>query len=400
MALQQIKVPHVRGYDFGIGADRLSGAPMNQVVQPTPSPPMGAAGSVQSFTVSRVQTTHDLQKTLGIDIEASYGCASFGAGASGRFSFMESSAVHSSSLFMTVTATLHQADMSIDTSVLTAAAAQVAGRQDVFTARYGDMFCRSSSRGGMFVGVMRIETYSETDANTIEAELKGSYGLFSAEAATNFSKVTSDHRASVYCSVYSEGGPPLHIGDPTSPAELLTNANAWMTAMHAEPDRYSVPYEWTLSPVAIAEGPLPLNAEQVQHAQDVLQFCARERTTLLDQLNLLAWIHGHPERFDWTGAATPDQLTAAFQLTQADFDLVAACGSNAIDNPAKAVLPASYATERGTTYRAAPLPTPLPAPTAPPAPAPTPVPSIPVTTAPSTSSRPMAVPLFIPHGRL
>src|SRR6266545_4623208 len=114
VAMQQIRVPHVRGYDFGVGADRLSGSAMNQVVKPTPSEPMLAGGGTQSFDVSRVSSTRDLQQRLGIDLEASYGCASFGAGASGRFSYMQTSEVHSSSLFMTVAATMHHADLSID----------------------------------------------------------------------------------------------------------------------------------------------------------------------------------------------------------------------------------------------------------------------------------------------
>jgi hypothetical protein len=44
VAMQQIRVPHVRGYDFGVGADRLSGSAMNQVVKPTPSEPMLSGG--------------------------------------------------------------------------------------------------------------------------------------------------------------------------------------------------------------------------------------------------------------------------------------------------------------------------------------------------------------------
>jgi hypothetical protein len=109
---------------------------------------------------------------------------------------MQNSGVHSSSLFMTVSATVRQADLSIDHSVLTPETAEISDDLPTFTARYGDMFCRACTRGGMFVGVMRIATYSDGDANSIELELKGSYGLFSAEAAVKFAKVSNTAHAS------------------------------------------------------------------------------------------------------------------------------------------------------------------------------------------------------------
>lgn len=365
MAIQNILVPHVRGYDFGVGVDRLSGTPLNQVVQPSPTPPMNAAGGVQSFDVARISSSAELQKKLGIDIEASYGCAAFGAGASARFSYMKESSVHSSTLFMTVTATVHVADLSIDDSKLTQDAGAVIHQQHLFTARYGDMFCRACTRGGLFVGVMRVETYSASDAMKIETELRGSYGFFSAEAQVSFAKTTKQYNTSVYCSLYAEGGPALAIRDPSDPTELLKNANTWMAAMNAEPDRYARPYEWTLSPIAIAEGPLPANPAQIQHAQDVLQFCAQERTDLLDQVNMLDWYRDHPDRFDWsTTPITRDEVATAARAAQKDLDLVARCASMAINDPTKAAMPAVFAEtqEPPVVYRAIPVPAPLPAP--------------------------------------
>jgi hypothetical protein len=364
MAIQSINVPNIRGYDFGVGIDRLSGTPMNQVVKPAPSPPV-SRGAVQSFDVSRCSSTEDLQKSLGIDIEASYGCAAFGAGASARFSYMKESAVHSSTLFMTVTANVYLADLSIDDSQLTDAASQVANNPEVFTSRYGDMFCRACSRGGVFVGVMRVETFSSTDANKIETELRGSYGFFSAEAQVKFSSVTTKYNTSLYCSIYTEGGPKVEISNPSDPTELLKNANMWMTGVFNDPDRYARPYEWTLSPIAIAEGPLPPNSAQIQHVQDVLQFCARERTDLLDQLNLLDWFRDHADRYDWsTTPVTRNDVAVAARSAQQDLDLVAGCASAAINDPTQAKMPAKFAADQDppVVYRAIPIPAPLPEP--------------------------------------
>jgi hypothetical protein len=360
MAPQSISVPHVLGFDFGVGVDRLSGAPMNQVVSATPSAPTKAGGSTQSFEVSRIRSTRDLEKSLGINIEASYGCASFGAGASARFSYMQESRVHSSTLFMAVTATVHHAAESIDNAVLTEPAQALRDRQDLFATRYGDMFCRAQKRGGLLVGLMKVETFSSVEANEIEAELKGTYGFFSADVKMRFKSVVAQYNTATYCTVYAEGGPNIRIDDPTDPVALLSSVNDWKAAMYSKPDQYSVPYQWTLSEVAIAEGPLPPNAADIQNSQDVLTFCARERTTKLDQLNQLTWIYEHPDRFDWRGSVTQEQLVAAARNTQYDLDLLASCASSAINSPSKAVRPAAFASKQGQTYPAGTIPTPLP----------------------------------------
>ncbi|MEU9092303.1 hypothetical protein [Streptomyces sp. NPDC048428] len=356
MVLQQITVPHVGTYNFGVGVDRLSGTAMNLVVNPTTAPPTDASGSSQSFEVSRVASTHDLLEKLGVDVKASYGCAAFGAGISARFSFAQSSEVHSASLFMAITATIHLADLSIPECALTAPAAAMVDRPDVFVQRYGDMFARSCRRGGLFVGLIRVETFDESESTAIEAELGGSYGFFSGEAATKFTKVTQDHKVNVYCKMYSEGGPALQLTDPADPAGLLNAANTWMQAMHDDPSKYSQPYEWTLAPISITEGPTPPNPEQIANAQEILKFCAQERTALLDQYNLLNWWVKHPDRYDWDGATPLPEVVVAASGTQKDLDTVAACASEAIEHPATAKRPASYAAEKGTVYPAGLMP--------------------------------------------
>ena len=363
MALQQITVPGLDTYNFGVGVDRLSGTAMNLAVNPTPSDPVQAKGSTGTFAVSRVTTSSDLQEKLGISVDASYGLASFGAGVSGRFNFVQQSAVHSASLFLAITADMHLADLSIPECTLTPAAAAVADKPDVFTQRYGDMFVRACRRGGLFVGMMQVETFDESESTSIESELQGAYGLFSATAKANFDKVTSTHRANVYCTLYHEGGPAVQITDPTSPQELLNAANAWMAAMQSDPDNNSRPYEWTLAPLSIAEGPLPLNSAQIEHAQTIMKFCAEQQAALLDQLNLVNWWLRHPDHYDWTGSPTLlADITQAASGTQTDLDTVAGCASAAIDDPASALMPADYAAAHGTAYPAGQLPSVLPKP--------------------------------------
>jgi len=350
MPLSEIRVPHLDTYAFGVGVDRLSGTTMNLAVKPTQSGPQDALGDRQSFEVSRVSSTHDMQRSLGIDADASYGCACFGAGVSARFSFSEQSEVHSSSLFLTITCTASCADLSIAHCELTEEAKAVTDRTDVFTGRYGDMFARACKRGGLFVGLMRVETFDEGQANSIETELRGSYGAFTADVSANFSKVTQDHRASVYCTVYAEGGPAVQLSDPTNPAELLALANTWLKAMHDDPVRNSVPYQWTLSPISIAEGPLPLNAAEYQRAQDVLMLCSKDRSALLDQLNQMNWWLRHQDKYDFSQGDSPASLLETVKKTQKDLDTVASCASLAMTSPREARMPTDYAEQKGGQY--------------------------------------------------
>ncbi len=74
MAQTQLTVPVRVGYNFGVGADLLSGAPMNQPVKnDIINSVADAEGSSVNFVIQRIQTTRDLEQTLGISAEASYG---------------------------------------------------------------------------------------------------------------------------------------------------------------------------------------------------------------------------------------------------------------------------------------------------------------------------------------
>ena len=79
--------------------------------------------------------------------------------------------------------------------------------------------------------------------------------------------------------------------------QLLNIANLFLKSFQDTPTAVAVPYEVTLAPIAIAKGPLPPNSAEIQHAEDVLAFCAKQRSTRLDQLNQLQYIADNPARF-------------------------------------------------------------------------------------------------------
>jgi len=361
MAIRQAEVPFIRGYDFGVGADLMSGSPMSEVVNDTHTGVADAHGANVQFRVRRIQTTSDLDQSLGLDVDASFGSAMFGAGVKERLAFVKSAGIQASSLFMTVTVQVTLEFLSIDAPVLTTDAASIADRPDVFDSRFGNMFVRGISRGGLFIGILRIETESTQDAESISNELSGTYGLFSADVKVKFANTIKKFRGSLFVTMYHEGGPTdLQIQDPADPAELLKCANDFLTSFQTRPADVAVPYSVTLAPITIAKGPLPLNAEQILHSQDVLTFCAKRRSVGLDQLNLLQFISDNPNRFDFSQSASLQVIQEAEAASQEDLDLISACASSAINSPANAKMPADFAIGIGQVFPRTKMPQILP----------------------------------------
>jgi hypothetical protein len=343
MPIHQKTVPMQDGYDFGVGVDLLSLSPMAKVVNDVHSAVADTGGAAVEFHLQRILTTSDLEHALQINVDASYGSAMFGAGIEARLDFAKTSKVQTSSLFMTVTTSVNLPFLSIDDPALTIDAASLVDRPDVFEARFGNAFVRGISRGGFFVGLITIETESSEESESISAELKGSYGLFSADAKTKFEEVSSRFKSSISVSMYHEGGPTnLKITDPTDPMQLLTNTNLFLQSFQDNPNQVSRAYQATLASIAIARGPLPQNDADIQQRQDVLMFCAKRRSALLDQLNLLQFIVDKAAQFDFSKSASLGQIGQAAADTQSDLDLIAACASAAINHPASAELPADF----------------------------------------------------------
>lgn len=364
MAIGQVTVPYLPGYAFGVGADLATGSPMGKVVNAPESPIARAAGATIKFEVHRIESTEELEQALGIDAEASYGSGSFGTNVSARFSYAKKAKIQSSSLFMLVTTHVELAFLSIDDPILSQDAQALVNRPADFKARYGNAFVRGIGRGGLFVGTIRMETGSSEESQEIAAELKGSYGLFSADIKAKFEDVQKRHRTSTFIDMYHEGGPiDLHITDLTNPLELLDNANRFLDSFNTDADKFAVPYMVTLAPTAIAKGPLPPNAAELEHAQDVLVACAKARSRLLDKINLLEYILDNTSRFEFAGGADRAAVQKAVEDFQADLDLVADCASTAIRSPAEAAMPATYAKKNHSVYPRARLPV-LPAPKA------------------------------------
>jgi hypothetical protein len=361
MALVTVQVPFRDGLDFGIGVDSNTTSPMNTVVEGEITGVTDAHAAKAGFHIARIETTHDLETALKIDVSAGYGSVAFGAGIADRFSFAASSKIHSSSLFMAITANVQLETHSIDRPALTADAAEMRDNPANFNVRFGDMFVRGIGRGGLFVAVLSIETKDEKTTQDISNKLSGAYGAFSADAETKFSEVQRDFSCSIDIRVYHEGGPvDLIMDDIENPTQLFGLLKRWFKSFADSPDMAAVPYFAVLAPTVIASGPLPLNAAETEHAQDVLVFCARQRSSILDSLNLMDAIIQTPTKYVFTPPVTIVAVKAASTGFQADLDTIAATASEAMNHPAKAKLPADFAKDNARQFPQGVLPEPIP----------------------------------------
>lgn len=359
MAQTQVTVPYVENYDYGIGVDLATGSPMGKVVDGPISGVTDAHGATTSYDISRIHTTSELETALGINVEASMGIGCFSASA--RMDFVKRSKIQSSSLFMAITAHVALESLSIDEPALSPAAAQIVDRSDVFTSRFGNMFVRGMGRGGLFIGVIRINTVNSEDSQSISAELEGSYGSFSGDAKTKFEEIQKKYRSELRITVYHEGGPvDLSMNDINDANQLYVMLQKWLTSFQENPSANARPYYATLAPITIANGPLPANAAEIQHAQDVLILCAKQRSRILDQLNLMEFIAQNSSRYDFTAPTTSADIVKAVVGYQTDLDLVAATASHAINNVRDAMTPAEFASKKGKAYPLGIPPNPMP----------------------------------------
>ncbi|MBV8452123.1 MAG: PASTA domain-containing protein [Deltaproteobacteria bacterium] len=337
MPLDQVMVPYWRGFNYGIGVRSATAGPLALAVEGALSSVTGAAGGTATFHLSRVQTTDDIETSLGISADVSGGVGLFSA--SDRFNFARDCKVQTTSLSLVVSSTRQKAFQQIDAPKLNSDAGALvsAGKLDEFAARYGDMFVRGVQTGGQFFGIFRIDAKTESSRQTIDNALAGSYGPFSGDTHFNLVQTCMNEHASIYCDAYIEGGKVNT--QPNTPDNLLTAMHEWATTVDDLPVSYFV----SLAPYIIALGPVPPNVIDLQHQKDVLVQCARLRSQTLDKLNLVEYVMDPTHTAEFSGLAGGPDLGALHAGLSSDLDVIAAAASYALDNPKSAVDPETFA---------------------------------------------------------
>lgn len=332
MALRQITVPLISGYDIGVGVDYATGDRRGLAVKQEASTTTGSEGTSGMLRVQRITSTSDLLEQFGVHVEASYG-AFFGPNISARFDLGSRASVNTFQLFMAVTGQLEFSTLSIDDPQLTPQAAQLRdSNPQLFAERYGDMFVSALSRGGFIYAFMRIDTKSESEAEDVAGAVSGSYALFKGEADTAFHKQLSRYAGQMAIDLRHEGGPAnTTVANKTDPLDLYQTVAAWFNALQNDKS-LAVAYDATLSPLSIAGGGTPPNAAALQSLSDLLVNASRLRNTALDGAGQMNHILDRPAEFIDLNA----QRVAAVRLNLNnylnDIQVIGATASRAIND--------------------------------------------------------------------
>jgi hypothetical protein len=342
--MKQEKVNIQEGYDIGIGVAMASGSPMALgAIGEVTAPEVGGGGS-GTFTFRRIDSNETLATELGISAEVSGGIGLFAGSAS--LDFTKRCRIQTSSLAVMVSTEEQFAFRQMDSPALSPAASQLVatGNTSRFAEQFGDYFVRGIASGGRFIGVVRINTRSVQAKTDLDSALHVRYGLnLDAEAKVHISNALAAAEATIDVFVHHEGGSfttEPTSSDPTEALRQLFEAmDQWSATVRAE----SAPYHVTLAPYAIALGPNPPNAAELEHQRDVLIRCARLRLSTMDKQNLVDYILDprHSAEFaveEMNGLDLP-ALQAAFG---ADLEVIADAASFAIDNPKEARAPEDF----------------------------------------------------------
>ncbi len=337
--MKNLTMPYQEGLDFGLGVDSATGNRRQQGADGTPEKVLaGISGGDGSFSLVRIEDTHELETHLGISAEASGGAGPFSASA--RFDFAKDSKVQSNSTTLLMMCTKSFGFTQIRKPTLDAEAAKLVatGNAELFAERYGDYFVAGIESGGQFFGIIKIEYASESDKTNISAKVAGSYGLFSAQVSMNLSSAIKDTHSQVTASLYYQGG---NVSTAVkTPDDLFTAKSEWESTVLTSAKPYSV----LLLPWVVADGPLPPNAADLQHQKDVLVACAKLRSQTLDKLNSIEYVlDSNSQSFFQFKPGDGDRLSKLHADLSLDADIIEQAASFAIDNAKLAVEPETYA---------------------------------------------------------
>jgi hypothetical protein len=339
VAVQNQVVPYQPGLDFGVGVDSATGGRRQFGATGAPQKMQaGITGGDGSFSLLKIEDTHDLETHLGISAEASGGVGLFSASA--RFDFARNTKVQSSSIMLLMTCTKSFGFTQILKPELDVSAGPLVanGQADLFTQRYGDCFVAGVESGGQFFGMIKIDVASETDSTKISAALSGSYGTFSGKVSTDLSEAVKNTHSQVSATLYYQGGNVTTT--VRSPDDLFAAKDEWERSVRDAAEPYAV----LLLPWIIANGPNPPNTADLLKQKDVLIACSRLRSQAMDRLNLLEYMTDPMHMNDFRmQPGDADRLSKLHAGVSLDVDMIQEAASFAINNAKQAVEPETYA---------------------------------------------------------
>jgi hypothetical protein len=293
MAQISTEIPYQNGIVYGRGVDSLTGMMRGFGVERGPEEEIpNAGGQIITYYLNKVESTADLEKSLGLRARLS---AQFGLfGASAKFAFAQDSAFNSYSVFLVARMAVANAFRQIVDVKLDAESGQLLmdGRKERFRELCGDAYVAGLQTGGEFCAVLELRTQSTTDQMELSAKLSGSYALAasgSAEFSTRMREASTNRFLKV--SMYQAGG--TETTTTNSVDEVLKRVYNYAEGVQAEP----VPHAALIldyGTLDLPEGPSPIDVEV---ARNVLLQYARQNGALLKLQNDINYVRENQDQF-------------------------------------------------------------------------------------------------------
>lgn len=299
-----------RGYllnaDKAVG-DCLTDAAGGLEIKPTRAANVG--GQEVTYTLSKIESSEDLQKRLSIDASAS---ASFLIGsADAKFSFAETTKTSSTAVTLLASVKVRNTSWTVPPGVKfhpDAVALLKAADLKRFRERCGDGFLHSYTTGGEFHAIVQIHTNSAEETQKINASIEGS--LFTAKGSVEFNKYMESvvKNSSTVVNSYQVGGAGIESTPCRDVKCVADRVVAFTTAVAKNPVVISaevLPYD-VLSRPADKISPLDISV-----TRDTMREVNKQRNWTRDKVNQFVEVQSRPEVYA-LGApnATLEQITA------------------------------------------------------------------------------------------
>ena len=281
-----------------MGVNTLTGdVAGNAVDEGALSIPTNATGQSVTYNVTLINSYEELNKSIGISVEASghYGLFS----GEGKFQYSNEVKFNSQSTFLLARVVVENAFTQCEEPKLKPAAAELIrlGKMEAFHQRYGDGFVRGMQTGGEYFAIFAITSTTREEQETIGAELHAKYGNFLASAEVSASSSISNSSKSsetkIQITTYQRGGKRSGISLTNDVQQVLQRLKDFPSLVAEDP----VPYYVQVASYNTLELPDGPNFVDIQNQKEALKQHARMRLKLLTYLNDLEFVQDHPEYF-------------------------------------------------------------------------------------------------------
>ncbi|WP_437476292.1 hypothetical protein WME75_26060 [Sorangium sp. So ce1014] len=271
---------------LGKGYDAIQDQVKGECVEYRSADPIeGATGQKVIFSLDLVESSKEISRKLGVSAGAS---ARFGLGSVDvKAQYVEEHQVSQNNIYAFVSVRILNPASAVKGARLSdSARSTLAVNPERFRERCGDKFIAATQNGGVFYGILEVETSNEQEKQSIAIAISGASLTFSASGSVNndFRKAISNKQVHVW--TYQEGGRG-HASSPCAGADvqcLLKRAQDMPSSVADNPVTVRVSLDEYKHLQLQDDLKTPIDTEQQQEVQAQIADAKNDAKDLLFQI--------------------------------------------------------------------------------------------------------------------